>query len=64
VRVVLDRTVCSGHALCNAVAPEVYELDDEGFCLPLPETIPDELADAARKGVSACPEQALRIEDR
>jgi ferredoxin len=32
---------CAGHALCNATAPEVYELDGSGYLLAPPTTVLD-----------------------
>jgi ferredoxin len=60
MRVKLNKERCSGHARCFAVAPEVYNIDDDGFCLPLPdEPINSEHEGHARAGVDACPENAL-----
>jgi ferredoxin len=64
MRVELNRERCSGHARCYAIAPEVYDIDDDGFCLPLPnEPIRSDLEDAARAGIDACPENALTAVD-
>lgn len=62
MKVNVDTTVCSGHARCNAVAPEVYDLDDLGYCrIPSPEVAPEH-EKAARDGAAACPERAITIE--
>lgn len=62
MRITLDRSACSGHALCAATAPHVFELDNDGFCLPLIDGfVPTELEQEAVAGVEACPEQALRV---
>jgi ferredoxin len=62
MRVELDRARCSGHARCFAVAPEVFDIDDDGFCLPPPDgPLSPDLEAAARKGADACPENALRL---
>ena len=62
MRVKLNPERCSGHARCFAVAPEVYDIDDNGFCLPLPDQqLSSDLEAAARDGVDACPENALTI---
>ena len=61
MRVSVDSAVCQGHALCNINAPEVYQLDDDGHCLPITEAVPADRHAAARKGADACPERALRI---
>ncbi len=61
MKIVLDVALCSGHAQCNAVAPKVYDMDDQGFCMPLFSEVPAELENDARLGSSACPEGALSV---
>lgn len=61
VRIEFDGKHCAGHALCASTAPEVYELDDDGFCENQPSTVAESLRAAAIAGAGACPERALRI---
>lgn len=57
----VNKALCSGHARCAATAPEVYELDDDGFnALTVLEVAP-ELEEAAVRGADACPERAITI---
>jgi ferredoxin len=58
----VDSGRCSGHARCNAISPEVFTLDDDGYS-NIGENHPVRPAweDAARRGVPACPEQALSL---
>ncbi|MDV8070651.1 ferredoxin [Rhodococcus sp. IEGM 1366] len=62
-RIDLDAKHCAGHALCNATAPEVYDLDDNGYCLPNSTVIGEALRPAAASGAGACPERALSVRD-
>lgn len=63
MRVEVDPKVCEGHGQCNAVAPEVYDLDDDGYSVVLvPEPGP-ELEGAAREGAASCPVQAITVTD-
>lgn len=57
----VDSSRCQGHARCNAVGPQVFELDDLGYVSTASGPVPPELEATARKGVAACPEQALSI---
>ncbi|MCU1593327.1 MAG: ferredoxin [Frankiales bacterium] len=57
----VDNDSCQGHARCNAVAPEVFELDDLGYVSTASGEIPVALEAQAKKGASACPERALKI---
>lgn len=63
MKIRLIRSKCAGHAQCYAVAPEIFPIDDEGFCI-LEERVvqPDEVA-VVREGVAACPELALVIDE-
>ncbi len=52
---------CVGHARCEAVAPEVYELDDNGFNTTPLKTVDTSLKAQAVRGARACPEQIITI---
>jgi len=62
MKISIDTTKCSGHARCAAAAPDVFELDDSGYALPLEGEVPAHLEEAARDGVLACPERAITLE--
>ena len=63
MRVVVDRRICAGHALCAAKAPEVYRLDEEGYCCSGGSIVPVHLHAQARLGARHCPEGAILLED-
>ncbi|WP_299950501.1 ferredoxin [uncultured Modestobacter sp.] len=52
---------CAGHGQCAALAPEVYELDDDGFCAVEDLDVPAEHEDAAALGAASCPAQAIEV---
>jgi ferredoxin len=60
-RIKIDRGVCSGHARCVAIAPALFDIDDDGLAgaLRQPRTHL-ELEDATR-AAGGCPEQAITI---
>ncbi|MEV6859763.1 ferredoxin [Streptosporangium subroseum] len=62
VRVRRDPSACYGHALCNAQAPQVYPIDEEGFSTVTEKLVPPDLAELAKRGADACPESAIRLE--
>ncbi|WP_327100473.1 ferredoxin [Nocardia vinacea] len=62
MKITIDSSLCSGHARCAAAAPELFELDDDGYALPFAGELPADLEDAAREGEMACPERAITIE--
>ncbi|MDQ4010851.1 MAG: ferredoxin [Actinomycetota bacterium] len=59
MRVEVDPNICEGHGQCNAVAPEVYDLDDGGYCLIHNLEVAPELESQAQEGALACPVQAI-----
>ncbi|MVZ99865.1 ferredoxin [Actinomadura sp. LD22] len=61
MKVTVHADRCMGHAMCNAVAPEVYEIDDDGYnVMGTVEIEPDKEA-LARQGAAACPERAIEV---
>jgi ferredoxin len=63
VRVRVDIAKCTGHARCAAVAPKVYELDDNGFNQTPEKIVAADLKDDALRGARACPERVITVED-
>jgi len=50
--------------MCNAVAPELFPLDDEGYSILEPHVVAAGDVQRARDGVAACPEGALSIDEQ
>ncbi|HVV30533.1 MAG TPA: ferredoxin [Mycobacteriales bacterium] len=62
MKVNVDQSKCQGHAQCNANAPEVYQLDDDGYiAFDGDIDIAPGNEDAARRGAAACPERVLTV---
>jgi ferredoxin len=64
MRIRVDPELCSGHARCGDVAPEIYELDDEGYNLLRHEgvvEVPPGQEAAAERGMRVCPERAILV---
>jgi ferredoxin len=63
MRIEINRNVCSGHARCAAVAPELFTLDDVGFgeVLMKDGIVPPELEPSAERAALNCPEQAIIV---
>ncbi len=63
MKIQVDTDKCSGQARCEAAAPAVFQLNDEGYNDSDGFEVADEqLADACR-GVLACPELAITMID-
>ncbi len=63
MRVVVDYDLCESNAICMAVAPEVFEVDDDDNLNLLQEEPPEELRAKVEEAVRRCPKQALSIQD-
>jgi ferredoxin len=63
MRVVVDFDVCESNALCMSVAPEVFEVRDDGFLYILNETPDESLRSKVQEAVRICPTQAITLED-
>lgn len=63
LRVIVDRGRCCGYGLCAQLCPEVYKLDENGLVYVESELVPGGLEEEAREGATACPAEALVIEE-
>jgi ferredoxin len=61
VDVFVDKDVCQGHARCNLICPEVFDLDEHGFAVVIAQAVPPQHEDAVEDAVQNCPEQAITI---
>jgi ferredoxin len=60
-RIEVDHDRCVGTGGCEALAPDVFEIGDDGAPAVLrPEPRPADLTDV-RDAVAACPTRALRL---
>ena len=63
MRLGLDQAICSGHARCHAVDPDLFPIDDDGYSVLEAFDVPADRLAIARKGVDACPKLALSLTD-
>lgn len=63
MKIRLDRSRCSGHALCHAVDEDLFPLDDDGYSVLQPHVVAEDDEPRIREGVAACPEAALILEE-
>jgi ferredoxin len=54
-RVTVDASRCEGHALCQAAAPDVFEVDDDGVARVRHDPVPATLIRQAEAGVRVSP---------
>ena len=63
MRVVIDYGLCEGHGRCAMLAPQVFDLDEEGRGMVRFDQVPAEFEDDARLAVDNCPESAISVSD-
>lgn len=63
MRIVVDRDLCDGHGMCEAMAHEYFELDDDEQLTILNESPPESDRDKVHAAVQACPALALTLQD-
>jgi ferredoxin len=61
MRIVVDRDKCSALGVCESLAPELFEVQDDGSLTVLNERPEGGLCAAARAAVDGCPTGALAI---
>ena len=61
-RVQVDRERCVGSGVCESLAPEVFEVDDDGALVVHKPEPADEELDDVRDAVQQCPARALALE--
>jgi ferredoxin len=63
MRILVDRDLCDGHGMCEAMAHEFFELDDDDVMQLLDESPPEWERAKVHAAVQACPALALSLQD-
>lgn len=63
MRIVHDESRCASLGMCEAVAPELFEVGEDGELRLLDPTPPERLRALAEQAVAECPTGALSIRD-
>jgi ferredoxin len=64
VKLVINADICTGHARCVALTPELFDDDENGYGHVIGDgTVSAALEAKARKAVPACPERAISLVD-
>ena len=58
-KVEVDKEKCIGCGACTAVAPDVFEFDDDGLAKATNNVINDDVKNAAE----GCPTEAITVEE-
>jgi ferredoxin len=63
MRVIIDKSICTGHGRCYSLVPSVFEADDAGNGMVIDEDVSEDLRPQALIAVQNCPERAISIAD-
>ena len=63
MRINVDRGKCEGLGMCEAMAHEYFELDDDDVMQLLDESPPESERAKVHAAVQACPALALSLQD-
>lgn len=61
MKIELDRTKCSVLGICESVAPDFFEVTDDGDIAVLHEDVPEGRREELEEAIAACPTEALRL---
>jgi ferredoxin len=61
-RLTIDRIKCDGHGLCAELLPELIRVDDWGYPIITPGSVPERLVPLAQHAVTTCPVMALALQ--
>ena len=61
MRIVVDRELCTGQAMCESIAPDIFEINDDGELEVKAAEIPDGRLGEAERAVACCPNAALHL---
>ena len=61
MKIKVDFDECESNALCEALAPQNFRLDDDDYLQILDENVTDENRAAVEQAVAACPKSAISI---
>ncbi len=61
MRVEVDLDKCTGHGICESIADDVFEVQDDGTVLIHYDERPESDRDRMLQAVTQCPTAALRL---
>lgn len=61
MKILLDRGKCTGLGICESMAPDVFEVDDDGALVLRTDAVPEGRLAEIEAAVTSCPTEALRL---
>jgi len=63
MKVHVNSQICAGFGVCLGIAPEVFELHDDGYAIVLVSEVKPEDEDAMHQAASHCPARAIFLSE-
>jgi ferredoxin len=60
-KIVVDWDLCEANGICEAMAPDSFEIDDDDMLQVLNDEVTSENEDRIQRAVAGCPKSALSI---
>ena len=61
MKIKVDFDLCESNAMCEALAPDVFELDDDDFLQLNTDEVTPENEQRVRQAAAACPRAAISL---
>ena len=55
----VDKDICIGCGACQAIAPDVFEIDDDGLAKTIVDEVPEDNSEDAIDAKEGCPVSAI-----
>ncbi|MFT4027050.1 MAG: ferredoxin [Novosphingobium sp.] len=63
MKVRVNSEICAGFGICTGIAPEVFELHDDGYAIVLVSEVRPEDEDTMRRAADQCPARAISLSE-
>ena len=60
-KIKVDFDLCESNAMCEALAPDHFQVDDDDYLQILDENVTDEHLAIVEQAVASCPKSAISI---
>ncbi len=57
----IDKTRCTACGVCNAIAPDYFDWDDDGLMVEIQSEVAAEDEELVEEAVESCPAQAISL---
>ena len=62
MRLVIDPAICQGHGRCEDLAPDLFEVGEDGLGHVLPQSKDQDSQKLIEEAIIRCPVGAIRVE--